>query len=276
MSRRWKRSARRFGTGGAPTANAPEAQPAFRDVRWKRVGIGSVPDFRGDAGWGWYRTALNVSPADISQGRTTLYFDGVEEHAVIYVNGERVIEHRGADEPFSVIVNDRLRAGPNVIAVAAKNANGPGAITKPVTLNSAEAGALINGWEICTGLEGERAGWQKADAPGPPWMKAILPENRTQRTNTDRWYRTSFRLPADAGSHAVWRLKVDASGEGVVYLNGALLGPLSDRDRPAELDLPDRLLFTGSRPNIIALALHDADLPASLRTIEVTHSAIER
>lgn len=261
----------RFSKGSAPTGSPVEAGVDYRDSGWKIVGNGNMDELNGYRGWAWYRTMLNVSPADLSQGRTTLRFEAVDDHAIVFINGVKAGENRGWDHPFSIDVNRLVQPGPNMIAVAVENTDGPGGITKPVTLGSADLGGSLRGWEMADRLQGQLKGWARSSVSGPAWPKAYLPDRRTDRTNTVRWYRTSFRLPNPAASRfkAPWKLTIDAGGEALIYVNGYPVGRYSDRGPQTEFYLPEPWLHTGSAPNIVAIAIRDGVQPAGLRSVSV-------
>lgn len=261
----------RFRRGAAPGPSPAEAGTRYDDSSWKTVGIGNPPELTGYRGWAWYRTTLNVSPADLSQGRTILRFEGVDDNCVVYINGVKVGENRGWDHPFEIDVNRLVQAGPNLIAVAVENTNNTGGIYKPVTLGSAEVGEPLKGWEMADRLQGQTKGWIRANVHGPAWPRISLPDRRTDRSNTVRWYRTSFRLPTAESSqfHGPWKLAVEAGGEALIYVNGYPVGRYSDRGPQSEFYLPEPWLHTGPVPNIVAIAIRDGQQPAALRSIAV-------
>lgn len=141
-----------------------------------------------------------------------------------------------------------------------------------------QAGTPMGGWELCDRLRGQRLHWEADEVPASritPWSRATLPERRTERTDTVRWYRSSFRLPKPAAStsqtrfRAPWKLKLDAGGEALVYVNGHLVGRYSDRGPQTDFYLPECWLRTGARANIVAIALRDGEQPANLRSVAV-------
>ncbi len=87
-------------------------------------------------GYGWYRRtiALDEKPA----GKVRIAFAGCDESADVYLNGERVGGHdvgeSGWDQPFSVDLTGKLRAGANELAVRVLNRTGPGGIWKPAAI----------------------------------------------------------------------------------------------------------------------------------------------
>ena len=66
----------------------------------------------------WYRRSLDV-PANFraANKRVMLNFGAVDYEAIVWVNGERIGEHRGGNTPFAFDVTDYLQANSNVIVV---------------------------------------------------------------------------------------------------------------------------------------------------------------
>lgn len=99
-------------------------------------------------GWGWYRQTF-TAPESMRAGKVKLFFEAVDEDAIVYLNGEKVFEHTVATTglqpesiwvtPFVVDVTDKLKFGePNQLTVAVLNRMGMGGVYKPVRLVSAE------------------------------------------------------------------------------------------------------------------------------------------
>ncbi len=259
----------RFHKSGLPTAVPAEAVSTFDDSSWRKVGIGNVDEFNGYKGWGWYRANFSVSADDLAQGRTALYFEMVDDNAIVFINGQRLGEHRGWDEPFSLDAKSLLHAGDNTIAIAVENTDGPGGVVKPVTLTKATAGDSVGQWELADRLEGQRQNWPVT--PGGGWKTVSLPEASSTRSETVHWYRTTFALPkAKPGDYtAPWKLKLDAGGEALIYLNGTLVGRYSDRGPQTEFYLPECWLNFGGKKNAVTIALRDGNKAAALRSLSV-------
>lgn len=63
------------------------------DPHRRRQGLGSgALRHQGQAGHGWYHTALPVAPADLAKKHQCLFFGGVDEDCWVYLNGE-LIDH---------------------------------------------------------------------------------------------------------------------------------------------------------------------------------------
>ncbi|MGE0129841.1 MAG: glycoside hydrolase family 2 protein [Blastocatellales bacterium] len=64
----------------------------------------------------WYRRAAQI-PANFKGKRVTLNFGAVDYEAIVWVNGDRVGDHRGGHVGFALDITDYLKPGDNVITV---------------------------------------------------------------------------------------------------------------------------------------------------------------
>jgi hypothetical protein len=105
-------------------ANADAA--AFADSNWDDANLPhsfSMPYFAADrfyVGYGWYRKHFNV-PTAWSGKRVNLEFDGVFQVAEIFVNGQRIGEHKGGYTGFTFDITGAVKTGDNVVAVRVNN-----------------------------------------------------------------------------------------------------------------------------------------------------------
>ena len=66
----------------------------------------------------WYRRDIEIPP-EADGKRTILHFGAVDYHAIVYVNGEKVTEHKGGYTPFSADITDHLKSDGNYITLCA-------------------------------------------------------------------------------------------------------------------------------------------------------------
>ena len=66
----------------------------------------------------WYRRNIEI-PNQFKDKEVILHFGAVDYHAIVYVNGTQVIEHKGGYTPFSVNITDRLKDKDNYITLCA-------------------------------------------------------------------------------------------------------------------------------------------------------------
>ena len=67
----------------------------------------------------WFKRSFNFRKSN--DRRTLLYFGAVNYEAIVYVNGEKVMQHVGGFTPFNADVTDLLREGENVVIVKVDN-----------------------------------------------------------------------------------------------------------------------------------------------------------
>ncbi len=92
-------------------------------------------------GAGWFRRVVTI-PASWRDKRVTLNFEGVNDHAAVWVNGQRVGVHLDGFLPFAFAIQDVLDFdGANVIVVRADNIRYPG-----------EVPGLQRGWRTFGGI----------------------------------------------------------------------------------------------------------------------------
>ena len=75
---------------------------------------------RDHVGWVWYEREFAVPQAWTSE-RMVLRFGSVTHHAVVYINGKNVAEHKGGFLPFEVELNAYVHTGINRLTVAVSN-----------------------------------------------------------------------------------------------------------------------------------------------------------
>ena len=116
-------------------------QSAFDDHGWRLVAVPhdwSIEDLPGQAhpfdrnapggasiaytrgGVGWYRLKVEL-PRDVTSRTVLLRFDGVYRDARIWVNGQRAGSHAYGFTSFTLDVSDKVKPGPNMIAVRVDN-----------------------------------------------------------------------------------------------------------------------------------------------------------
>lgn len=82
-------------------------------------------------GWGWYAKKFTLKK--ISEP-VSIHFAGVDDDAVVWINGVEVGSHTGYSDPFAFNLINALREGENLIVVQVLDYGGGGGIYKPITL----------------------------------------------------------------------------------------------------------------------------------------------
>ncbi|WP_442795958.1 glycoside hydrolase family 2 TIM barrel-domain containing protein [Pelobium manganitolerans] len=98
----------------------------FKDQDWEHISLPhsfSMPYFMSKdfyTGYGWYRKTFKTS-SDFENKHLFLDFEGAFQDAEIFLNGERVGEHKGGYTGFSIDITDAVKSGDNVLAVRLNN-----------------------------------------------------------------------------------------------------------------------------------------------------------
>lgn len=112
--------------------------PEFDDTGWAEISVLDYWENQGYAnydGVAWYRVRVEISEADVA-APLLLGFAGVDAGATVYLNGTKIGEHEGWDEPFAVAVPPgAVRVGEsNLIAVRVTDTSANGGFYGPVVL----------------------------------------------------------------------------------------------------------------------------------------------
>jgi len=93
---------------------------------WEHVGLPhsfSIPYFRSESfyeGYGWYQKTLQIDENSIGQN-INLEFDGVFQVAEVFLNGDKVGEHKGGYTGFTIDISKFAKSGENLLAVRVNN-----------------------------------------------------------------------------------------------------------------------------------------------------------
>lgn len=84
-------------------------------------------------GWIWYFKNFTLNK---SFKKAAIIFEGVDDDAVIYLNGQKIGEHQGYSEKFYFDISKYLKKGINFLVVLVNDNGGPGGIYKSVYIKS--------------------------------------------------------------------------------------------------------------------------------------------
>lgn len=204
----------------ADAAKMADADLDTAGADWKDAATGQ-DTFGGRVGFAWFRATLPSATGSVH----SLHFEGVDDNATVYLNGQMLLHHEGWDDPFDADLTKAWKSGgPNALAVLVENTAGEGGITKPVTLQS---GAMAPAGVVTLNGFNDRA-WRTVHVPHDfiiegTFSPAAVAGHGSLPTTTG-WYRKAFDLPASDKGRSLW---VDFDGvyrDSKVWLNGHFLG----------------------------------------------------
>lgn len=149
--------------------------------------------------------------------------------------------------------------------------------------NSSEIQKKLN-WQVSTDVSGVENKWMNQRGNNKGWAKIQLDTimNISRKGNGIQpksphnalmtWYRAEFKIPTPAGNQkALWRLLMNASGNGYIYLNGHNLGRHWEIGPQREYYLPECWLNIGNgKKNFIAIGLCQTVNGGEIKAMEVT------
>jgi beta-galactosidase len=181
--------------------------------------------FKGRLGFSWYRTTLATPPRARADAEYILHFEGVDDNATVYLNGQKLLAHQGWDDPFDVPLSNAWKAGgPNELAVLVENTAGMGGIIGPVSLEIANSA-------VATGAAAEKfddRSWTQVSVPHD--FVVEQPFDQTADRNHGYhpvgvgWYRKEFTIPASDRGKTLWLEFEGVYRNSTVWLNGQVLG----------------------------------------------------
>lgn len=126
--------------------NRQEVAENDSDAGWEPADVstngGSLPENSSAV----FRTRVRVGPRDLAGGRVVLRFGTIDDDGWVYVNGEPVGQSHDWRASPGFEVGKFLHAGDNSIAVIVHNGDGPGGISKGVSLDFPSRGVVAH-WQ---------------------------------------------------------------------------------------------------------------------------------
>ena len=86
----------------------------------KAMDQGGAQGFRDRWGIGWYKKTLNIEEKKKGK-RYLLYFGGVYENAVLWVNGMKIGSHKYGYSSFKMDITDAVKSGDNELLMRVDN-----------------------------------------------------------------------------------------------------------------------------------------------------------
>ncbi|HEY0273737.1 MAG TPA: hypothetical protein VGC22_11170, partial [Chitinophaga sp.] len=165
--------------------------------------------FAGKKGEGWFHTTIPVTGA----APDAIAFEGVDDNAVVYINGQKAGEQHGWGIPFSVPFPKAVKADSSTIDVFVSNDAGRGGL-------DAKIKAVYHGDQSLTG-------WRMKGGPGSfgESLPAIATPGKHTNTGSPVFYKNYFKADDLSGnSHPMWRVTFEGLSHGFIWLNGHNLG----------------------------------------------------
>jgi hypothetical protein len=249
--------------------------PGVDDSRWKSVSVETEqPEFSGYGKWAVYRSGATMSAEDIAGGLTMLTFGRIDDEGWVYVNGQKAGEAHDWDRIQVFNVEQFLKPGKNAIAVVVSNSGGneggiAGGVRFERNVAASKGTVAFPSWEIASNTMGTAGNWQTLNLDEQEWEKSTPPMPSSQVPGLLTWYRMTFAVPAvEPDVWVPWYIEIEATGNGLLYLNGHPLGRYWQNGLQRRYFLPDCWLTSGpGAKNVVAVQMRATERGALLKSV---------
>ncbi|HEX4052683.1 MAG TPA: beta-galactosidase [Tepidisphaeraceae bacterium] len=255
---------------------APDIAADLDDSSWSVTRVGRAYQVRpGNAAV--FRTTVDLKPQELTTPHF-LVFGQLAEQRRVYVNGKEV----AAQTEPRFDVTSMLRAGANSVAVYVKAGRSRTGIGNGVELETGKSpDAVALHWQISGETVGAAGKWQDPALDDSKWETVKLSPAETAAASADPsgnvpvnlvWYRLRFDLPSPNPHVWVpWKLHLEATGNGFIYLNGHALGRWWEVGPQQDFYLPECWLnFGPGSTNVVALCLRPTKGSPEVRSASVS------
>lgn len=201
--------------------------------------------FNGQTGYAVFQAMV---PAQ--EGTATLHFKGVDDNAVVFINGKMITRHTGYSSSFDVPLQTSDAA---TVTLLVENTGGAGGISKPVQLMAQSKGdvALTN--------------WRMQGGPGDGQdTKGYQALPAAASFEKPMFFRSTFTIDSIYTTvQPIWRITLNGLGHGSIWVNGRNLGRYPEKIPVNSLYIPECWLHKGA--NTVVVYDEDGHTPANIR-----------
>lgn len=253
---------------------APGVMNDAGDQKWTSVSTDQAQQLRPRQS-AVFRTEVELTPADLAAGHTALAVARMDDSGWVFVNGKKVGQGNDWAESYVFDATGALHVGRNAIAIVVQNRDGAGGLgsvswTVP---EKAVGGTALSYSDEPAGVAGK---WWDPALDDSGWTHQLLPETSSKPEALLSWRRLEFQLPQSRqGEWVPWLLRLDASGNGFIYLNGHPLGRYWATGKQRDFYLPECWLNSEpGKKNVVALCLRPTDGGVAVRSAQVMPYAV--
>ena len=253
----------------------PEITRDFDDRNWRSVSIDKPESGQLAKGQtAVFRADFYLSEQDIKSGRTGLFMSQISDYGWVFVNGKKIGESHSKITSHTFDVGSAARSGSNTLAIIVSCVDvlghgglGLAKLTWPDKYGIRPKG-LIQYSDCPPSVSGQESGWSRNPSS---WQTRPVPDQSTSSPPLLSWQRLSFQIPSTSSDVWVpWLARLDAFGDGFIYLNGHDIGRYSEGGAQHDYYLPESWLNFGTNAqNVITLCLRPGRRGVSIQSAEI-------
>ena len=291
-------------------ASALKKEDAFAKADWKQLPrLVSLPDLGvNDFRYSLYRAQVSLTSRQVAEERFLLFNMFTRDIVSVAVNGKqakRLFPDRADAQSWTTRdcferirpdeydnrfdVSGLLKEGDNEILVVYENlGHAHGYVPMEELSGIREAGLSLTETALTHPLEWEYAagvaqGWNLPQFAPQDWQNVSLDvtceipakgngvQPKAEPDGLFTWYRIEFELPGQKkGEWIPWLARINASGNGYMWLNGNNIGRHWEAGPQREFFLPECWLnFGGGKKNVLVIGLRQTANGAVLKAMEI-------
>jgi glycosidase len=193
------------------------------DTGWSPITVPGAWEEHSNAtsfdGVAWYRTTFEAPSTDEPW---SIYFEGVDDDATVWLNGREIGSHVGYADPFVLDAGEAARLGRNLLAVRVVDHAGPGGLVRPLhVIRSSERERFLRS-PLASKQARSSEPWVTAGVIYEVYLRSFSPEGTFKALEA--------RLPElkELGVTVVWLMPIHPVGE--LNRKGTLGSPYAVRD----------------------------------------------
>jgi len=183
--------------------------------------------FDNKPGFAWFQAEIPYKEGHIP---STLDFESIDDNAVVFVNGKRILRQEGYGVPFSVDLNGLLNPDSvNLVSLLVQNVAGAGGINKPVEVIYDKKGNI------------HLTGWRMKGGPGDPYANNGWKQlNSADSFDRPVFFKNTFTVKSlNTNSNAMYRVSFEGLGHGSVWINGNNIGRYPEKIPVNNMYIPE-------------------------------------
>jgi beta-galactosidase len=207
--------------------------------------------YNGHKGYAWFQAGI---PYDAEHHPVALDFGGIDDNAVVFVNGKRILSQDGFDIPFTIPLDGLLRPdSTNLITLLIQNTDGPGGISQPVeVVYEKQSRFHLTDWSMKGG---------PGDYTRPEGWEVL---NASDSFDRPVYFKNKFLVKnVNTSSKSMYRVTFEGLGHGSVWINDHNIGRYPEKIPVNSLYIPECWLNTGE--NTIVVYDEDGKIPGKIK-----------
>ncbi|MGA3065441.1 MAG: beta-galactosidase [Tepidisphaeraceae bacterium] len=231
------------------------------EQKWQHIDMTEEPKQVKAGLTGEFRAHVQLSQSDLQAGAGLLSVEHLRGQAKLTINGIDLGDFHRRQK-----VARALHVGDNTILITVTAGDTQAGISGAAEIDSVKhSNSLPINWEISGQTAGLAGQWFDPKFDDSDWQTLVIARSKPPAQSdpiNPVWFRLHFQIPPGV----IWKLHLNAGGNGFIYLNGHPLGRYWDVGPQTDFFLPGCWLNAArGSDNIVTLCLRPTTGPVAIR-----------